>query len=281
MSYSVQVIILQVCLLRYLHVLLNHRRVRFIMISPRKVADEDALSGNDRSDRLARTYFREWRDMKHRKGKTFIANPRILRQDVALYFPNLHGKTLATGRQSVYDTTPVLANRISVVGVYSSAWAEAQVKSFTGRKENPALWSLLDNEANKGVVQQVEVNIEENFLKAWLIKLFRFRLRRARKREDWGRYFLVRRGVTREIREATGMLNAMVGYVYLIDGACKIRWAGSGIAEGDERTYLVNALSKLVEQAKSTKKLIGKEKDTDRAQELEPDIKASTDKKYI
>ena len=55
------------------------------------------------------------------------------------------------------------------------------------------------------------------------------------------------------MRDAMGLLNSKVGYTYLLDGACRIRWAGSGIAEGDEREGLVRGVRKLIEEAKGKK----------------------------
>ena len=40
-------------------------------------------------------------------------------------------------------------------------------------------------------------------------------------------------------RENIGLLNDKGGYVYLVDQECKIRWAGSAIAEPKEKESLV------------------------------------------
>lgn len=118
---------------------------------------------------------------------------------------------------------------------------------------------MLAQNGKVGLAQQVDINVEENALKAGLIRLFAYRLRKMKEEKDWGRYFLVRRGLTDDMREAMGILNKSVGYVYLVDGACRIRWAGSGVAEGEEGSYLVDGLKRLIEQLriKSTTKVNG------------------------
>lgn len=201
----------------------------------------------DLVEKWGTNYFRDFKNIrKYRKGKTFVANPRIFRKDVAMYFPNLRGDTLeGSGR----DTTDVLKGKVSVVSLYSSAWGEAQVKTFTGTSENPALHEILKE--NGGIAQQVDVNIEENTLKAWILQIFAWRLRLTRKKEDWGRYFVVRRGVSQMVRESIGALNGRVGYVYLLDADCKIRWAGSADAEGTEKDDLVKGLRRCVEEFKN------------------------------
>ncbi|KAK3383375.1 ATP10 protein-domain-containing protein [Lasiosphaeria ovina] len=197
--------------------------------------------------KLARPYFRDWSNMQFHKGKTFLAPPRPFKADLSLYFPNLHGRTLskAPGADAA-DTTPVLEGRASVVTVFSSLWAENQARTFTLPEANPALHAALASAG--GRAQLVRVNVEEDVFKAWLVRLFMGSLRRKTAPEDWGRYFLVSRGISNEIRESIGVLNSKVGYTYLVDHECRIRWAGSGNAEPGEREGLVKSLYRLLDE---------------------------------
>lgn len=196
----------------------------------------------DLVEKWGTNYFRDFKNIrKYRSGKTFMANPRIFKKEAALYFPNLHGESLAAKSA---DTTPVLQGKISVVNVYSSQWGEAQVRTFTGDKANPALHRILSQ--YRDLAQMVDINIEENSVKAWIIDLFQFRLRAMRPKEDWGKYFVIKQGVSERIRETIGLLNGRVGYVYLVDQDCKIRWAGSADAEGTELDDLNKGVTKLL-----------------------------------
>jgi len=47
-------------------------------------------------------------------------------------------------------------------------------------------------------------------------------------------------------------LNGRVGYVYLVDQDCKIRWAGSGDAEGTEMDDMNKGFAKLVNEARQS-----------------------------
>ncbi|KAG5970383.1 hypothetical protein E4U55_001706 [Claviceps digitariae] len=96
----------------------------------------------------------------------------------------------------------------------------------------------------------VHVNYEDNRAKAWLIKLFRGSLRRRFAERDWDKYFVVQRGITDEIRESIGLLNSKVGYTYLIDQHCRIRWAGSGSSHPEEKDSLAKGLARLVDEIK-------------------------------
>lgn len=194
-------------------------------------------------------YFRDFKNIrKYRKGKLFIANPRIFRSDAALYFPNFHGESLA---KSPADTTPVLKGKVSVVTAYSSAWGEAQAQTFTTEKNHPELHTVLKN--NDDVAQMVEINIETNVLKAWIIAMNKWSLKRKKRKEDWEKYFIIRKGVSDRIRETIGMLNGRIGYVYLIDENCKIRWAACADAEGTEKEDLMRGLEKLIREFKLSK----------------------------
>ena len=202
----------------------------------------------DLVEKWSTNYFRDFKNIrKYRSGKTFMANPRIFKKDAALYFPNFHGDTLEGKKQ---DTTNVLQGRISVVNVYSSQWGLTQVETFTGKNTNAGLHGILAQ--YPGVAQMVDVNIEENSMKAWIIALFQWRLKVSKSKEEWGRYFVVRRGVSERIRETIGLLNGRVGYVYLVDQNCKIRWAGSGNAEGSEMEDMNRGFARLVSEAQGS-----------------------------
>lgn len=185
--------------------------------------------------------------MRFHKGKSFIAPLKLFRDVKALYFPNLQGVTLASPRL-VQDTTTVLTDKVTVVSIFTRAWAENQTATFLGN--NPALDAILKR--NEDFLQRVEINIEENTMQANLVKWFMGSLRRNRPVETHGRYFLVRRGITDDMRDEIGLLNNRVGYIYIVDGQCRIRWAGSGRAEGVERESLVKGVEKLVEEMRKT-----------------------------
>ncbi|KAI8947678.1 ATP10 protein-domain-containing protein [Xylaria longipes] len=205
-------------------------------------------------NKISRPYFRDWGNLEFHKGKTFIAPPRLFKGDLSLFFPNLYGQTLSKTDKEPRDTTPVLRGRVSVVSVFSSMWAENQCKTFVSPASNPGVERLIAESG--GRAQHVRINVEEDPLKAFLVKLWMGRLRReVGGEENYGRYFLVRKGVSDEIREAVGLLNSKVGYTYLLDADCRIRWAGSGNSEDFERDGLVKGFQwLLVEDEANAKK---------------------------
>lgn len=205
-----------------------------------------------RTRQVAKPYFREWSNLRFQEGKTFVSNPRLFKADKALYFPNLSGVTLASPKDR-RDTTATLRGQISVINLFSSVWAESQVATFTGPAQNPKLAEILAS--GRQSVQKVDINLEENRMKAWLVKAFMWRMRQKLPVEQHPRYFLVQKGFSESLKEAVGMMNSKVGYVYLVDGDCRIRWAASGPAEPAELDTLNNGLAKLIAEKKAGAKL--------------------------
>ncbi|KAL2872057.1 mitochondrial ATPase complex subunit ATP10 [Aspergillus lucknowensis] len=196
---------------------------------------------------VAKPYFREWSNMRYNQGKTFMSNPRLFKRDKSLYFPNLYGTTLASPKEP-QNTTSILRGKVSIVNLFSSVWAESQVATFTGPNINPGLYEAF--KSGEQLVQKIDINLEENALKAALIRMFMWRMRGKLPEQQHPRYFLVRKGLDDGLKEAIGMMNSKVGYVYLLDENCRIRWAGSGPAEPAERETLNNGIRKLIQERK-------------------------------
>lgn len=196
--------------------------------------------------------------MRFHKGKVFVANERLFRAEHALYFPNFFGKTLdrnAERRDEEFgyngfgrNTCESMYGKVSVVSIVSNKWAEDQVATFCSKEVNKRLWDVINE--NKDIVQRIEINIETNFIKWWLLQWFASNLRKSRSEEEQQRYFMVKRGVSDVMKEAIGLLNDKGGYVYLVDPNCKIRWAGSAEALDAERESMVKGLKRLVEETR-------------------------------
>ncbi|CUS10627.1 unnamed protein product [Tuber aestivum] len=196
---------------------------------------------------LAKPYFRDFsRLSKADKGKSFIAPQRLIKSEHALWFPNLNGRTLVAAGK---DTTDVLKGRVSLVAVFSSTWAERQV-GLWGLDEIVGLVPGAGGGEEEDVVGRLDINVEENFLRYWIVMMFRGGLRRRMRESRWRRYFIIKEGLDDETRDAMGYYNAKVGYVYLLDEECRIRWAGSGPPIAGERDALIRGVKKLVADSK-------------------------------
>lgn len=158
-----------------------------------------------------------------------------------------------------------MTGRATVVSIFSSQWAESQVATFASKEANPALHEVLAK--NPTMAQHVNINYEDNAGKAWLVSFFMGSLRKRFPERDWDKYFLVRGGITDNIRESIGLLNSKVGYTYLVDQHCRIRWAGSGPSEEHERESLAKGLAKLVDDIGKEAKLPASAREQSRGKE--------------
>ncbi|KAK3069229.1 Mitochondrial ATPase complex subunit atp10, partial [Teratosphaeriaceae sp. CCFEE 6253] len=114
----------------------------------------------------------------------------------------------------------------------------------------------------------------------WILRLFAVpSLRLSRSVEEQGRYFMVKRGVTDLMKEAIGMLNDKGGYVYLVDTECRIRWAGSAVAEEKERKSLVEGVKRLVKEARTPKEKRVRVDPVERKEKLEAAVMDVMDEK--
>ncbi|KAF7187255.1 Mitochondrial ATPase complex subunit ATP10 [Pseudocercospora fuligena] len=208
---------------------------------------------------MSKPYFRDWSNLRFYKGKIFRSNERLFRGEVSLWFPNFYGKTLRNDLQKGdtkdgygghgRDTCDVMEGKVSLVSIVSSTWAQGQVETFISKEQNPELHQVLQQ--SQDIAQQIWINHEENPLRWWLLQAFQANLRRERSKEEQRRYFMVRRGVDEDVKEAIGLLNDKVGFVYLVDADCKIRWAGSAEAEPNERESMVKCLRKLIQETRT------------------------------
>lgn len=139
------------------------------------------------------------------------------------------------------------------MSLFCSLWAEEQTSTFTGRQRNSKLTEYLAE--NSQFAQRVDINLEQNRMRAWLVKFFMGSMRKKIPEKDHSKYFLIEKGFDEKLKEGVGMMNNFVGYVYLVDSECRIRWAGSGPAALDELETMHSCLEKLVEEQKAAAKL--------------------------
>jgi len=177
--------------------------------------------------------------MKYSKGKMWIANSRLWKKAMSLWFPNFWGRDLDGERA---NTMGLLKGRVGLVAIYSRTWAERQVETFVDEEVK----SIIRNSGGRS--QLLELNIEEGRLFRGVLWAFRGSIREKRK-ETWQGY-LVLSGIKDDAREILGLMNHKAGYVYLVDEEGKIRWAGCGDALPTEKEALVGGLRRLIEERK-------------------------------
>ncbi|KAJ3481526.1 hypothetical protein NLI96_g7600 [Meripilus lineatus] len=160
-------------------------------------------------------YFTDLNATRRHGGKTWIAPRVLIREDKSLYFPDIAGSTLEEGVKA--HTTTLCLGKVSVVSFLSSKISEIQNKLFieptqTEYSSHPSF-------------QHIQINLQENILKSLLVSLFTSSIRKTIPKEQWGHYLVSNQSMD-YIRDDLGITNRHVGYVFLVDQRCRIRWAG-------------------------------------------------------
>ncbi|KAF8556041.1 hypothetical protein OG21DRAFT_1506993 [Imleria badia] len=172
-------------------------------------------------------YFTDLNATRRHGGKTWIAPSVMVREDKALYFPNISGSRLDTRAQT--HTTDICRGRVSVIAMLSTRMSEVHINGFV----SPTNARYVSNP----LYQYIQINLQENLLKSWLVSLFLSSIARTVPKELHPTYLVSSQSVE-FVREPLGMTNKHVGYVYLVDENLKVRWAGSGDAKAEETRAL-------------------------------------------
>ncbi|KAH9941739.1 ATP10 protein-domain-containing protein [Epithele typhae] len=184
-----------------------------------------------------------WSDLSRTKnhgGKTWIAPKVMIREDKALFFPDISGTPLAGTGEKVH-TTDLLAGKVSIVSLLTTRVSEVQSAQFV----EPTLAAHSSNP----MFQHVQINLQDNRMKTFLISMFVSGIRKSVSPEYWPTY-LVSSQHMEYLRDPLGINNKVVGYVYLVDPNLKIRWAACADPKEEEvaalqtcATVLLNRVS--------------------------------------
>ncbi|WRT68261.1 uncharacterized protein IL334_005237 [Kwoniella shivajii] len=173
-------------------------------------------------------------------GKLWIAPSVLIREDKALYFPDITGKSLL-GNET--HTTDLMRGKVSLVSVITTRLSEEHEQSFTK--------PVLEDIAGHPEFNFVQINHQENKLKAMLVSFLISSLKRTIPQDRWGSYLISGGEWNRvDITNPLGIENKLLGYIYLVDQNLKVRWAGCGMSTPDEAQALRRATAVLLGRIK-------------------------------
>ncbi|KAI0243826.1 Mitochondrial ATPase complex subunit atp10 [Massospora cicadina] len=184
-----------------------------------------------------------WKDVRLTDGKLFEANEREVPEQHALYMPNMqlvplspHLEKFKAG-QSKVELMDQLAGKLTLVTFYLTQYGEAQCRSFVSPFQ--ALVGVKPPD-----LQLVEINVAERFFNGLLLRLFAWRIRSQLPEARQANYYL-RYGSLEAIREKLAMVNALIGYVFLVDRDLKVRWYANGEATPKEIEAMTAIVARL------------------------------------
>ncbi|TBU25951.1 ATP10 protein-domain-containing protein [Dichomitus squalens] len=184
-----------------------------------------------------RGYFADLNATRKHGGKTWIAPKVMIREDKALYFPDIHGATLA-GEEKAH-TTNILDGKVSVVTLLTTRISEIQTAHFVEPTQK-AFGSNPD-------FQLVQINLQDNLVKSWLVSLFTSGIKKQVPEQLWPTYMISNQNME-YLREPLGIANKHVGYVYLVDSDKKIRWAACADPKSEEVAALTTCTNVLLDR---------------------------------
>ncbi|KNZ51744.1 hypothetical protein VP01_382g1 [Puccinia sorghi] len=234
---------------------------------------------------VSRGYYHDWNQLRHNGNKLWTAPPSLIQDQVsapihnflptnnkrkkrALFFPNISG--VALSNKETKHTTDIFADKVSILAVESTRMSEVSEPSFrtrtklTNRSEINTKIMLKEHTrsfygeplrmlSEESHLQLVRLNVQENRLKSWLVSLFINNLRKTVPARQHATYILTNQSLE-YVREPLGMVNKLLGYVYLVDSNMKVRWAGCGFSNADEVAALFSGTRTLLHRLKENNK---------------------------
>lgn len=194
-----------------------------------------------------RGYFHDFHAIKSHGGKTWRAPNTLIKDERALWFPRVEGTSL--GDKMTVNTVDIFRNKVSVVALLGSKISEEHCRSFYS--------DTLSTFSGHPKFQLVQINLQQNKLKSYLVSLFLSSLRSQIDPALHPTYLLSSQNIELE-KDALGYHNKHVGYTYLVDAQGRIRWAGGAFAEEAEKGALRACTGVLLERVKEEAKGKGK-----------------------
>ncbi|KAG2183928.1 hypothetical protein INT44_008939 [Umbelopsis vinacea] len=174
-----------------------------------------------------KSYFADAHEMREHNGKLFEASHKLIRAEKALYMPDFEGQNF---KKEKIHTSDLLHGKITLMSFVLAQYAEQHVNTFI----NPFLTAFKDRKD----IQLVELNVQENLLKQYLMKALMGTIKKNTPLERQDNYLLLFKDISR-LRRYLAMSNQYIGYVFLVDENCKVRWTAHGIATPQEIQNLI------------------------------------------
>lgn len=160
--------------------------------------------------------------MRKHGGKMYYASSQMIKPEKAGYMPNFEAQDLS--RKKI-NTTEKLVGKVTLMSFVYAKFGEPHVETF--------IQPFLNKYKGSEDIQVVEVNVQENLLKQLLLKAFVPLIRKNLVEERKDNYCLIMKDISKT-RKSLDMTNQYIGYVFLVDENCKVRWTAHGPATPEE-----------------------------------------------
>lgn len=208
--------------------------------SSRAVGSWDFFSAEARERRqlqldhdIKHSPFYDSKSFNNTNGKIFTPPVSYFKADKAKYFPDFIGQTLTTKNQRFGD---LLKGKVSIVRIYSTMSGEKCANTFFSVDGKDYLTKDHDAfTATHPHSQIIDLNLPQNWLKGFMVKLSQSNLKKLIPQQRHSRYFIVPNQVfPYDVKQKLYFDNTCSGYVFLLDQQGRIRWLTSGYANEKE-----------------------------------------------
>jgi mitochondrial ATPase complex subunit ATP10 len=211
---------------------------------------------------LVHGYFWMLRDLQQSDEKPVLSNAELIPEADAKVFPALPNLRRLDSNETVDLPSYFLrknrsrdaAAQCTVVGVSFRDYGYQLLKTWL----DPLPAALSNAEVGSSVpspnrVEVVRLSINEGWVNSWVLRgLIRTLARRNTPTEEQAETLLYFGKDLELFRDALRMHNIMTGYVFLLDGLGRVRFAGSGRASDEEVARLLRFASDLTRQPRSS-----------------------------
>lgn len=197
---------------------------------------------------LSKSGMYELKTWEFTKGKLFHAPQHEFSAAESLYFPNFACEDLSSAQVGPHiSLASRLRGKLSVVRCFTSQLAEKESRKFF--QAEPGL-NYLDDYAQflqrYSNAQIVDVNVVQNMAKGLIVRLFKFSIKLSLPKQRQDCYFIAPKSlIPLKVRDLIKFDNSYVGFVYVVDRNCKVRWACCGVPTEDEIATLWRVLDSL------------------------------------
>lgn len=199
-------------------------------------------------------YFWNLKDLKRCNEKPVLSNENLIRESDAKVFPQLLGSKNLLGEGIDLPSYCLRKNRsqdpaaqCTLIGISFRDY---------GFKQLPSWIEPFDAAfAGKDRVEVLKVNISDGWFSRWVLRGFIMgSTKRNTDVKEHGRTVLhfAKTSVLENFRDALRMHNVLTGYVFLLDGLGRVRWAGSGAASEEEAARLIRLTEELTPLSSSS-----------------------------
>jgi ATPase complex subunit ATP10 len=194
---------------------------------------------------LAYGYFWMLKDLRTCEDKPLLTSPSLIPESRARPFPNLCNLKSLSGETVDVPDYFVRKNRsrdtqaqCTLVAISFRDYGYQLLSSWI----DPFREALQD----KDRVEVIRLNISEGFFNKWILKgPVQGLMKKNTPVEEHDRTLLYFGSDLALFKDALRMHNVMTGFVFLVDGVGRVRFAGSGKASEDEAARLVRMASEL------------------------------------